>query len=1431
MICSFETVARPALNLSAPALRAVAANHGTLTVAHAVESLRQLYPGLKMGLTDAADARHGWIEPSGRSVVNLRHAGLDTPFHEAGHLWEAVVENTLPAPQYDAMLDELADSPYHERARQRYPELDRRQQLREGLVQLLGEQAAAEFARPTRLGPGQGQMSPGQGLAALARRFWARLRPALDPLLGPRGREEPPLVLRSLGDVLSQGVEALVRTPSPYLVPKLAAQLLRGTLDQRGATAPSIQNPQHLLEFISGQDASTSVRHLETRAKGLLAKARSRKGALYFELDAESGLGRKQKYAIKGKTEAEQLAAVTETLTKIGQAHRQQLTTDALDFFQRPEAERARLLRGDFGRESELVLNGGFDLSEEQREQRRLYYQEMQNLFPSFQPGDEVLLYTPANAGDLYNPAVDSGSLMLHRQKTKDPATGQEKTVLALASLTDGPLGETVKHRSFLAGIYDSRGLSGVFNNLAVRFGHEVKLSNTHENRQKMQVLLAAMHLKKLGYEVAALSVGKFNPQRARENQVMRLFPTEHLQVIDKLGRLPAVRQALQASGEQGQYLLGLLDEPGLRNPNHYCQDYLSFLSQHYQQAGPNPQAIRGALGEYYQQKSAASVLALDQAIRRRQRQLIRQSNFAGDQNPEFVMLGQALVELAGIKYHLNPWHVIDAATEKFTSFLRNDNPIIQYFVKRWDDTWYNVSQQFMGLQDEHQRVTAALHQDYQSRHSLVAAREHLAEASQAKYYEDLFQKQTVPFVNKDGQLEQREINSHRLILPASAEFKSLSGAQQAYVRWALKAVKERVTAVERMKREQSGQDLKAGELEQWYQEHWGDGRIPVIQAGVWQSVLKGDLAYATEEHLRGLLEDNPRFHDQQQDHEDRLNDYILTQSNDDVRHKLLGLEPDDEDSKKLQLRAADGEQVQNRIEGDLRRTMNVVLMQTLKHEYQQGLEVDQKVGIALIRHHEHITGLLRHSGQVSVGAEGETTSQTEQLFLKMSRQLWLGRKNQGMGHGLEKALYTALSAAGSLATSTILLANVMVPVQSFLSQTLGTLLPQALARQGFEGPGAAPTAAHVAAAIKEVATPANWPKLEALAAQLGVVRHGEYDLLGMRQHTGEPFRIFSGETFYSLDRWGETATRMAVLVAMLKQQGIYDCYQFESEAQGGGRLTYDVARDRQVRGNQVVDTLRDNLVKEGVLKAGEPLDRAYDGRLRRTLEMVMVDVMGGYSPLGQTVLGATAGGNIVRRLAGFLPARVERAMQGRHQSENRGDYDQQSGEWVPEEEVGQAQSWAKLISLMWTQSGGLLSRYQAVKSGGDLSAADKLNLRTLNANFALAAMFATASYAATAAWAEENKRRKRSVALRLLDSLISETFAFENFRMLLGKAASPVIELAMMKNLMDGVSNIIMPGGDATRGWHQIGSRVGALRTLDMVTGAGQDGAAKAAR
>jgi hypothetical protein len=225
MICTLKTVARPALRLASPAVRAVAANHGTLTVAHAVETLRQLYPGLQMGLTDVADPRHGWLEPSGRSVVNLRHAGLDTPFHEAGHLWEAVVENRLPTEQYDAMLEELVNTPYFEQVQQRYPELNRRQQLREALVQVLGEQAAAAFVHQARLGPGQGQ-----GLTALARRFWARLRTALDPLLGAQHPEEPPLVVRSLGDVLSQGVEALVRTRSPHLVPKLAAQLLRRQL-------------------------------------------------------------------------------------------------------------------------------------------------------------------------------------------------------------------------------------------------------------------------------------------------------------------------------------------------------------------------------------------------------------------------------------------------------------------------------------------------------------------------------------------------------------------------------------------------------------------------------------------------------------------------------------------------------------------------------------------------------------------------------------------------------------------------------------------------------------------------------------------------------------------------------------------------------------------------------------------------------------------------------------------------------------------------------------------------------------------------------------------------------------------------------------------------------------------------------------------------
>ena len=1416
MYCSLKKTSRPALPLSGPGLRAVARDQGTHAVAHAIQTLRRLYPGLRMGLIDSSDPRHGWIDPSGRSVVNLRHAGLDTPFHEAGHLWEAVLENALPVNEYDAILQELAGTPYAERAIARYPDLNERDQLREALVQLLGEQAADKFRDMGAMPPGSGD-----GLRALGRRVWARVREALIPLLGPPTGTEGPLTARTLSDVLAQGVEALVSTPSPHLVPRLAAQLLRGTLDQRGATVPSLQHVGHLLERISGQDASVDGRHLDTEASSLLGKALKRQkekgGKLYFEKDAQNGMGKARIYDIVGKTEDERKASILKHLTEIGQQHREQLTTDALDFFGRPEAERQKLLRGDFGNDLDIISqNEGRELDDEQREQRRLYYQEMQRLFPSFQQGDEIMLYTKAKAGDLYHPSVNAGGLLLHKKKTKDPATGADKVVLSLATLTDGPLGETTKHRSFLAGIYDSKGISGVFNNLMVRFGHEIKLSNTHENRQKLQVLLAGMHLRSLGYEVESLSVGKLDRMQSRRNQVMRFFPTEHLQVIEKLALLPQVREHLQASGENGQHLLKLLDDEKLRAADQYCGDYLQFLSQHYTEAGPAQDAIRSALGEYYTEKSASSLLSLDRAIRRRQRQLIRQSKFKD--NPEFVMLGQAMVDLAGIKYHLNPWLVMDAATEKFTSFLRNDNPINQYFIKRWDDTWYNVSQRFMGMQDAHQKVTEDLHKEKGQQLGLGAVGENLVERDQSKYYEGLFQRETVEWLNpKTQELESREINSHKLILPTSPAFKNLLKSEQAYIRWALGAVKERVLAVEKVKREQNNESLKADEIEAWYQEKWGDGRIPVIQAGVWQSVLKGDVAYATEEHLRGLLEDNPRFHDQQQDGEDRLNDYILTQSDNKVRAKALGLEPDDQDSKKWQLRSQDGEQVQNRIEGDMRRVMNVFMMQTLKHEMQQDLEVDTKVGIALIRNHEHITGLLRHTGQVSVGNDGETTSQTEQGFLKMARQLWLNRTNQGMGHGLEKGLHTLLAAAGSLASTTILLGNIMVPVQSFLSQTLGTLLPQVLASTT---DGVAPTAKHTAEAIKAVANQANWPMLEAMAQQLHVVRHGEFDLLGMRSHTGEPFRVFSGETFYSLDRWGDTALRMTIMVAMLKQQGIYQAYGWDATKK---TLTYDVAADKRARGEKTVEAIRYNLVREGVLEEGQPLDRAYDGLLRRNLEMVLVDVMGGYSPLGQTVLGATAGGKMVKRLATFMPARIERAFQGRHKEHNRVKYE--DGEVKNEESVGQAQSWVKMLTLMWGQSGNLLTRYRKVKGDPSaLSAADLRNLRTINANLALYAMFAVAGYAVQSQMSDQEKRRKRTLALKLLDSMIAETFAFENFRMLLGKASSPVIELAMLKNLMDGVSNVIEPGGNASRGWHQMSSRVGALRSggmlLDAVSG-----------
>lgn len=1400
MICKLENDARPALNLQGPGLRALATNHNTLLVQHGVETIKRLYPALDVRVTDSARADRGWLEPTGSSVINLRHARPDSPFHETGHLWEAVLNDQLPPAEYDGYLEELTGTPQLDGVRQRYPDKADRIQRREALVQLLGENSAALVLR----GASPDKQS---GLQTLIRTLYQRLRNALIPLLGPPAVLELPLAMRSLRSVLNQGVQALTTTPSPVLASTYAKRLITETLQQRVGAA---RNPGELLELLTGRDPVFSDDEVQSHAAEALAEAKRDIAANSNQLRFRVKGGQRGSYTFPAglSTDDERRDFIADKIREAQQAQRQQLGEDAVGFFAASADEQARLVVGKYATQAEEVDKGPMD--DKKREQRQLYYQEIQRLLPDYEVGDTVQHYADGGS-DFYDAAVDGGGIILHQAKRKDPVSGEEKTIVSLAALTDGPLGETRKDRSFLAGLYDGSGLKGFFREQAVRYGFEVKLPATHENRLKMQLLLTAMHLRSKGYQVNSMAIGKLNTERSGENQAITFWPTEHLQALQQIASILPVQEALQASGEPGAHLLSLLQNKDLYNASDYALDPLRHLSDHYRAATPPARLIRTALGEYYAAKSATSMVSLEKSIRRRLKELIRSS--VGDRyktDKEFLMLSDAQVQLKGVSYYLNPWHVMDRVSQLYTSFLRHTNPLMQYFINEWDNKWYQVSQQFQGMQDEHRVQTEKLHEWYRSRHAGVGAAERVFEQTQGRYYDDLWVKQDVDYYNAaSDSYEQKNINTFRLALPGSEQFTKLAAPQQAYITWALGTIRDRVSAVERQKRTADGKTFTQKDIDKWYEENWGDGRVPVVQASVWQSVLKGDVAYATEQQLRSLLEDNPRFHDQQADQEDYLSEYIMTQSNDDHRRKLLGLERT-ADGKADKLRSQGGLETHNRMETDLRRVMNIVMMQTLKHELTAELETDLRVGQALLRHHETAQGLARHQGQVdsttTEGAAGGT--QNEKAFLEMARMLWLNRTNQGKGSGLEKRLSQLMSAAGSLTTSSILLGNIMVPIQTGLTTVLGNLVPQALAAQGFEATSSSPSISYVKDAVNIVSTPANWPKLEAIARQLGVSRHGEFDLLSQRKSTGEPLRLFSTDTMYSLDRWADDATRITIMVAMLKQQGIYENYAFDEDTR---KVSYDVDRDRKVRGDKTVDAVRDALEVEGVLQPGQQLDRAYDGTLRRTMEAVIGDVMAGYSPLTQTTLGATALGNQVRKLAGFMPMRIERALMPRQKTPGKGRRDNE-GNIVHEEEVGQLRSLLKRLSQGTIEAMGLVSKETR---GERLTQADQLNLRNLTSNFALYLAFTAAAVAAGKAL-EADKDKKRGIALKLLDALIMETFAFENFRMVLGKGANPFITMTMLKNMADGMSNVVLPGKDAAQGWHQVTSRIGAKRSID---------------
>ena len=431
LTCQLERTARPVLDLTTPQLSQVRRAGAAADVAASLELLRQRVPGLLVEEGYYDDPRPAWWE-GGTVRVNLHRADVSSALHELSEVWGAAYARQQPA-AYQQTLQLLRGSEAHERTKLAYPELDEQNQLREALHLEVQQHAAPLLVRQNY------QLSGAAGrLWGFAEKLFYRLGARFNPGQLRRLRQGRLTVselaqglARELvlgrGGVLSElGHQDLARLGSYARDQRVTNQDLAGrtggrtgaseagademTAEADDETAGSplthellgVGHTGHLLAYVSGKAVNGGGRDIDQKARELVRNFGGKDYFQYGNLFDESG-----QRLPNGRVQWEspdfdkQLAQATRLLTRSGA---------------RPDGEALRLASDVFYRarhpltQAELVEGRPLGMNAAEAE---LAY-GAHGIFPDFIPGQKVVKYEKASMGADYDPAVDTGNLLVH---------------------------------------------------------------------------------------------------------------------------------------------------------------------------------------------------------------------------------------------------------------------------------------------------------------------------------------------------------------------------------------------------------------------------------------------------------------------------------------------------------------------------------------------------------------------------------------------------------------------------------------------------------------------------------------------------------------------------------------------------------------------------------------------------------------------------------------------------------------------------------------------------------------------------------------------------------------------------------------------------------------------------------------------------------
>ena len=1391
--CSLESRPRVKQSLLSKSLQHTHEDRAQRGLQALLDHLQALMPNVPLLHGPGTDLRRGYTDRAGVHV-NTSNARLDTPMHEYGHIVIALAEQHDPT-LLDHARTQLLGTQVHEEVDRTYPvgpAYSLRDQLTETLNRLVGESATLAFAKRER----RAQTVVGQVLQA-AQDYLQKLTGRLSPLN---------LRTATLAQTIGYLSDQLLLGPTrPDVDAAVLHELFKDVAVDQQVQVELPATSHGWLQEITGKSIGQNESNLGYEATKTL-KLAINQGDTFTLVDAVSKAPMVFPYT-NPASEFQRKADIIQQLRERSAHYNGELTATAVNFY----------ALDDEARDQRARRGAGATPQEQERDQK--LHQELAKVFPDFlaELGDKVVAYDAENAallGRAYRPAFDNGTVVVHLyERTINGKKVQHARVAALTSadLTEKGVDEDGQVRPLLSGLYNPSGktsLLGSIKGAVARLANDIKLSGAAKNVHMLHATLLGMHLQREGFKVEGLSVVKLDRTKTAQNQALNFSPTEHLAALKALSTMPKAIERLQAqqgSGDTGaQDLLDVLTDPKLYEAQSYVKDWLTTLETHLQGLREETHdQVQAALGDYRARREAQSARALlDQLEARAQTMTAQMEEKQLLADPEFRMLAAAIAQLKGVKEDLNIYNVAQTLQNWGQSFLNQSNPFFRLVFNEWDNLRKQVKTEFENYKDEDRRVTKALVDSLGGNLSMRVA------GSEQVYFDALREKRSFDYYNDKAQAwETREVLLPRFLQPGSKAWNALNPQQQAYITFKQASIKQHIKrAYAANNRSTGGYVMKAADVDAWYEKsYFAQGWIPMARASVSSQVYSGDFKEASSNMFQNLLEENNAWELDDNKARHGLSETFLRQNSEvsgdagnNFVMKLMGLSLRGDAVNKLtgqpeeryQL-SGDYENKQAELEGDLRKGLDLFVMNSLKHEVMRSMESYLMIGRVLMRQKEDQTGVFARSTEYSA-VDRENMSSDEKLLVNAMDKLLHHRNNQVRDGDLrEVAKY--LKALGIVTRHAVLAGNFITPIRSNFATFVGNLLPNILANSNQL---AGLHFKDFARALAMQTVPGNHGKLYALGQRLSILRTDERDLLQEVDMSGRKLQVL-GDAQHGLiflDRFFDDRIRLLLMTMQMLHDKTWNAYDYDGSDANKGlnqRLTYNEAAHRRIAGDAVVDFIRADQVLQGQLRPDEAMQSGYTGDMLRGMETVAEEIMGGYTDATQTRLDTNVFSQSVTAFRKYYIPRFNKAFGKARLDSNRGTMvvgEDGTVRWAEGYEVGMWKSFVKLFASAAMQSGGSLFNPRSyVRAWQGQNATEKRN----NKRVGIDLMVAGALFALTKALMDDDDEEEKQKKVGLLDAAISEAFLVNQIREGYGFAGSSPASLAFAKRSGQAISDV----------------------------------------